>query len=161
MTRRVIPSQKLPDFVCDDVAVQRFINEELRKHVAEVYQQFTHMLHAQFSGVLELTSFISPTQIAANTDNWEPTGLADTFAIRATTDASRNLTGIVAQHPGRVLYLTNVGAQDLVLIHDATSTAENRFLLPNSANLTLNPNDSITLWYDTTSSRWRPIGVAA
>jgi hypothetical protein len=43
MTRRVIPSQKLPDLVCADAAVQRFINEQLRKHVAEVYQQFASL----------------------------------------------------------------------------------------------------------------------
>lgn len=40
MTRRVIPSQKLPDLTCEDANVQRFVNDDLRKHVAEVYQQF-------------------------------------------------------------------------------------------------------------------------
>jgi hypothetical protein len=50
-----------------------------------------------------------------------------------------------------------VGAQNRVLKHDVTSTAANRFLLLGSVDLTLAPNDSAVLWYDTTSSRWRQI----
>lgn len=102
---------------------------------------------------------VSPAQIVANTDNWAVTGITTAAIIRANTDASRNLTGIASPTSGQMLRLINVGAQDLVLVHDATSTAANRFLLPNSANLTLNPNDSVSLWYDNTSSRWRALGV--
>lgn len=103
------------------------------------------------------TGTITPTQIAANTDNWNPTGLSTSNVIRASTDASRNLTGIVAQGAGTRILLCNVGAQDLVLVHDATSTAANRFLCPGSANFTLNANDAVYIWYDTTSARWRVV----
>jgi hypothetical protein len=108
-----------------------------------------------------MTSLLSPAQITANTDNYSPTSWTRAIAVlRINTDASRNLTGIAGGYGGRVLLLCNVGAQNVVLVHDATSTAANRFLCPGSANYTLNANDSVMLWYDTTSSRWRVIAAA-
>lgn len=101
---------------------------------------------------------ISPTQLSANTDNWNPTGLATSRIIRVSTDASRNLTGITAAggaFPYDIKRLINVGSFNLVLIHDATSTAANRFLIPGSLDLTLLPNDSVVTWYDPTTERWR------
>jgi len=106
------------------------------------------------------TGVISPTQLAANTNDWAPTNFATTYVVRATTDAARDLTGIAGGAAGRQILLANVGGFDLVLKHDVTSTAANRFYLPNSADLTLSPNDAVTLWYDTTSSRWRTVGAA-
>lgn len=102
---------------------------------------------------------ISPAQLTGDTDDWAPTDLSTAGTIRASTDASRNLTGLTGGSAGRQIRLINVGGFDLVLAHDATSTAANRFLCPGSANLTLHPNDSVLLWYDGTSSRWRAIGV--
>lgn len=98
---------------------------------------------------------ISPTQLAANTDNWAPAGLSTAAVIRVSTDKSRNLTGLTGGADGRVIVLMNVGSYDLVLKHDVTSTAANRFYCPNSADMTLPPNGSAVLVYDSTSSRWR------
>lgn len=103
---------------------------------------------------------ISPAQLTANTDDWNPTGLATAHVIRADTDASRNLTGIVAPSIARWVILANVGANNLVLKHDATSTAANRFLCPGSTDLTLSANTAVFLEYDLTSSRWRVVGGA-
>lgn len=111
------------------------------------------------SGALFDSGAVSPAQLTANTDNWSIAGLSTAAIIRASTNASRNVTGIASPTPWQSLLLVNIGAFDLVLVHDATSTAANRFLCPGSANLTLNPNDSVRLWYDNTSSRWRVIGV--
>lgn len=110
------------------------------------------------SGVAQ-SGVITPTELDADTDDWAPDGLSTAAAIRASTDASRTLSGLTGGSASRQLFLFNVGANDLVLAHDATSTAANRFLCPGSANLTLHPNDSVRLWYDGTSSRWRAIGV--
>lgn len=107
-------------------------------------------------GLLQLLSTISPSQITGNTDNWNPTGLTNATWIRASTDASRNLTGLVApSSPPRAILLTNVGSQNLVIKHDVTSTSGNRFLCPGSTDYTLTPNSSVMLFYDSTSSRWR------
>lgn len=101
----------------------------------------------------------SPAQIVANTDNYNPTGLGHNLTFRLSTDASRNLTGIVAQAGGTRMLLCNVGGFDIVLVHDATSTAANRFLCPGSANYNLNTNDSVFIGYDATSSRWRVLAA--
>jgi hypothetical protein len=54
----------------------------------------------------------------------------------------------------------NVGTANIItLVHDATSTAANRFFCPNSANVALRPNGWVDIWYDTTSSRWRVVGA--
>lgn len=102
---------------------------------------------------------ISPAQLTANTDNWNPTGLATGDKIRVTTDASRNLTGIVAPSVNRLVILENIGAFDLVLVHDATSTAANRFLCPDDVDLTLPPDSGVFLQYDVASARWRVLGA--
>lgn len=102
---------------------------------------------------------ISPAQIVANTDDWNPSGLATAGFIRLSTDASRNLTGIVAPTTARLLWLCNIGAQNLVLKHDVTSTAANRFYCPGSADFTLNANDSVRIVYDLTSTRWRVLAA--
>lgn len=108
-------------------------------------------------GSLAESSVISPAQITANTDNYAPTGFASAKVLRLSTDASRNITGIAGGSAGRRITICNVGAQNLVFIHNATSTAANQFLCPSSGAFTLNANDAIDLWYDGTSSRWRLI----
>ena len=104
------------------------------------------------------TGIISPTQLIANQDNWNPTNLSTAAEVRLSTDAARELTGIEAQPSRTRLTLLNVGGFNCVLKHDVTSTAANRFLCPGSVDLTLTPNKAVDIWYDTTSSRWRVIG---
>lgn len=107
------------------------------------------------SGQFTESGIITPTILSANTDNWAPTSLSTARIIRLSTDASRDITGITAGATGRRLLLCNVGAQNAVLKHDATSTAANRFYCPGSADFTLNANDAVEIWYDITSARWR------
>lgn len=103
---------------------------------------------------------VTPAQIVANTDNYAPTGLGHNLTFRLSSDAARNLTGIVAQTGGTRMMLQNIGAQNIVLMHDVTSTAANRFFCPGSANYTLNANDAVEIEYDSTSSRWRVLAAA-
>jgi hypothetical protein len=101
---------------------------------------------------------ITPDQFVANTDDFNPAG-RDALTWRLSTDASRNLTGIAAPTtPGEVHVLLNVGAFDLVLKHDATSAAANRFLCPDDADVTLQKDSTVLLVYDGTSTRWRVVG---
>jgi hypothetical protein len=62
------------------------------------------------------------------------------------------------------LVLRNVGSVNITLVHDATSTAANRFTLNNAANMQLVPGAAVALMYDGTVSRWsvlQPIAIAA
>jgi hypothetical protein len=114
---------------------------------------------SDFSGAVSYTGVISPTQIAATTNDWNPTGLSTCNLIRLSTDATRSLTGLVAQPAGRRITLCNIGSQICTLVHDngVNSTAANRFLVASSTSLNLNPNASVDIWYDLTSARWRVI----
>lgn len=109
------------------------------------------------SGANYITSDISPSQITANQDNYNPTGLSTASVIRFTTDASRNLTGLAGGSDGRIITLVNVGSFDLVLQDDsASSTAGNRFYLYGAQQI-IRPDSTLTLIYDLTSTRWRPL----
>lgn len=104
----------------------------------------------------ELPLDISPAQLTADTHNWAPTGYdATTQVIRASTDASRTLTGLTGGSDGRVVVIRNVGFNNLVIAHEnASSTAANRFTNPGSASFTLSSGTPVFLLYDSTDSRW-------
>lgn len=106
-----------------------------------------------------LSGDISPSQITSNQNDYSPTGLSTATVLRLTSDASRNITGIAGGADGRVLVLFNVGSFDIVL-KDASgsSTAANRLAF--GADLTISASKSVTLQYDSTSSRWRPKAVS-
>ena len=100
---------------------------------------------------------LSPAQITANQDNYNPTGLSKALKLRLSTDASRTLTGLAGGWADRTLKIINVGAQDLVLsANDAASTAANRFEF--NASITLSPAEGITLEYDGAAQRWYSAG---
>jgi hypothetical protein len=106
-------------------------------------------------GQLRLSGIISPAQITANTDDYNPTDVHLNSVLRINSDAARNLTGINAGATGEMILLVNTGAFTITLVHDATSTAANRFFCPGSANFALLANQTTLIWYDITSARWR------
>ncbi len=102
----------------------------------------------------ELIGTITPAQIIADTNNYNPTGLSTAVNLRLATDASRNITGLAGGADGRIFTLHNVGAFNWTLIDESgSSTAANRFAL--TGNQTITPDTSITIQYDATSQRWR------
>lgn len=112
------------------------------------------------SSAFALTADITPAQITANTNDYAPTGLSTANTLRLSTDASRDLTGLTGGSDGRLMIVHNVGSNALVLKNEsASSTAANRFAL-GGADVTLAANQSVTLQYDATSSRWRRLDSA-
>jgi len=104
---------------------------------------------------------ISPTAITGTVSDYTPTGLSLAYAIRQDASAAADLTGILAGSNGRELVLYNIStANTITLKHDVTSTAANRFYLPNSADYAIRPNGSAIIRYDAVSSRWRVNGGA-
>lgn len=113
-----------------------------------------------FQSAVSLSGDISPSLITSNQNDYAPTGFSTTAAVRLSTDASRNITGLAGGADGRIIVLHNVGSFDVVLKNqDAASTAANQFLF--GGDVTLLANYSITLRYDATSSRWRAITTAS
>jgi hypothetical protein len=101
---------------------------------------------------------LTPAQITANQNDYTGGGCTAVTALRVSTDASRNVTGLsCGQTEGRLITLHNVGSNDLVLLDNSvSSTAANRFAL--GSDLTLTGGQGVTFRYDDTSDRWRPIG---
>ena len=115
-------------------------------------QNFTAKVDVQAD--FALSGDISPAQITADQNDYAPTGLASSTALRLNSDASRTITGITGGADGRVLIIHNVGSFNIVLSNqNGASTAANRFDCIRDE--TIGPGGLIILHYDSTSSRWR------
>lgn len=99
---------------------------------------------------------LTPAQITSNQNDYAPTGYTTVAQFRLSTDAARDVTGLVGGDAARLITLHNVGSFDLTLKDESgSSTAANRFAL--GADLCLKPDHAIALRYDATSSRWRAV----
>lgn len=115
---------------------------------------------AILSSAVTLSGVISPTQITSNQNDYSPTGLSTSAVLRLSSDASRDITGLAGGSSGRVLLLQNVGSFNIVLKDESGSSgAANRLAL--LADLTLLPDQAALLVYDSTSARWRAVGLQA
>ena len=95
-------------------------------------------------GFLGLTNRLTPTQISADQNNYNPAGLAAASVLRLSSDATRNITGLSGGTDGRLIIIENVGANAIVLKDaSASSGAANRFLF--GADLLLGANQSAAL----------------
>jgi hypothetical protein len=110
---------------------------------------------------LESLSYLSttPAQITANQNNYSAL-TSDSAWLRWSSDASRNVTGMVMAVAGNLTgdyhRIVNVGAFNIVLKHqDTNSTDTNRFLSSTGADITLAPNEAAECLYDGTTQRWR------
>lgn len=98
-------------------------------------------------------------QFSANTDNWQPqisSSNTNLTFLRLSATTPVNLTGMVAGKDGEVRILANRSANAITLVHNATSTAANRFRMRSAANYVLAANDGV-VWcvYDENDARWR------
>jgi hypothetical protein len=115
---------------------------------------------ADLRGSAALSGDISPSQITANQNDYNPSGLANASVLRLSSDASRNITGLHGGSDGRIIVLQNIGGNDLVVQSEHTgSSAANRFAL--AANITLAANDCAIVQYDAGASRWRALASPA
>lgn len=115
-----------------------------------------------------LKEALTPAQITADTNDYNPTNLKHAGVLILTTDAARNLTGLVPTTTGdttdgRSIELYNGGSQNLTLKDQNTSSASaaaNRFNL-GGADITLSPGASATLRYNLTAARWQLVAQTA
>ncbi|MGL5830926.1 MAG: choice-of-anchor Q domain-containing protein, partial [Candidatus Altimarinota bacterium] len=103
-----------------------------------------------------LTGDISPAQLTANQNDYNPTGLDTASVIRISGDTSfRTITGIAGGADGRIIKLHNIGTSTILLANRNTgSTATNRFDFGGN-DVPLFPGDLLSLQYDSTSGFWR------
>jgi hypothetical protein len=127
------------------------------KHQLEQYRTFcmgtlSVVGAATFPGLV-----ITPDEITANQDNYDPTGLSTANVVRIYSDGAYNITGIVpgTRHiNGQLLTLQNINAaDDFTLISESgDSDAANRFAI--ASDYTLAAGTAVILRYDSTSTRW-------
>lgn len=117
---------------------------------------------ATLSGGVQFTGIISPTALAADQNNYSPTGNAAASIIRQDLSANVTLTGLANGATGFDKTIINVSADKYIILENesASSTAANRFAL-DRRRVFLFPGESINLTYDATSSRWRPKNTPA
>lgn len=111
----------------------------------------------QADNTLALSGDLTPTQISANQNDYNPPGLSAASVLRLSTDISRNITSLAGGADGRIITIMNVGSNPIVLKNDdgTTGTAANRFAL--TGDLTLAAKQSAMLMYNSTALRWRQI----
>ncbi len=96
---------------------------------------------------------VTPAQLTANQNDYDPG--AGTI-VRASSDAARDITGVVAGVSGQRRQWVNVGSNNVVLKHaSGSSAAANQFLNATGADITLGANEAADTWYDATSTKWR------
>lgn len=107
-----------------------------------------------------LTNDITPTTLAGNQIDYNPTGLATADVLRLSASTDVLIRGLAGASDGRIIAVYNVGsanAIDLIDEDPANTTAGNRFHfsegLSNDQNL--QPSHGIVLYYDATLARWR------
>jgi hypothetical protein len=110
----------------------------------------------EISGQVKASGIISPTALAANADDWSPSGLAGASYIRATASTPVDITGIAGGAAGRFLVIhVATGSSAITLKHaSGSSTATNRFICPGGTDVVLSQRDTAVLRYDSVDQRW-------
>lgn len=102
---------------------------------------------------LSLGGVISPAQITANQNDYNPAGIASASVLQISSDASRTISGLAGGGEGRIVCVLNVGSQSITLLDESgSSSAANRFTL--GGNLVIAPKQASILRYDGAASRW-------
>ena len=79
-----------------------------------------------------------------------------TSLVRYTGNNTATFTGVSGGSDGRMIRITNASSYNITLKNqDSSSTAGNRIITTSGSDLTVPPNVSVTLQYDSTDSRWR------
>lgn len=104
-----------------------------------------------------LADILSPSTIGSNQNDY--TGLDGGNFGRLDASTAINITGFDNGHSGRILPVYNISNTAITFTHNATSSTENRYLLPNNENLRLNNNDGAFFIYDSLTTKWRLIST--
>lgn len=129
----------------------------------EFDQQSSTMIEAKVpmdlqSGFKLSTDVVAP-QITSNQNNYNPASFWGATLLKISSNAARDITGLSATGgggDGKFIVIQNTGVNIITLKNQSTSsTAANRFSF--GQDITLAGDQSITLLYDGTVSRWKTI----
>ena len=104
------------------------------------------------------TVVVSPSSIGSNQNDYNPTSFDSATILRLTSSASYNITGFNAAPAALQKKIINVGSNNITITNqDVLSIAANRIIIPGGSNITMLGDDSVDLFYDVASSRWRVV----
>jgi hypothetical protein len=113
-------------------------------------------------------SKLAPVALAAQADDYDPTGWRDTGVIQVTglildSDGNNDFTGLAAPSPAasNMVYIYNsgiTGGSITLVSNSGSSLAANRFDF--NGNTTLQAGEGLWVVYSTTDSRWNEIARA-
>lgn len=103
-----------------------------------------------------LTGVTTPAILSGNTNNWAPS-IGAVSRVNASSSNDVEVTGLAGGVDGKVIVLTNIGANNITLMTESgSSTAANRFA--QNGDFVLVPGASVMLIYVSALSRWSRIG---
>lgn len=107
-----------------------------------------------FATTTAFSGDLTPSQITGDVNDYNPTNLSTATVLRIDSDANRIISGLAGGADGRMIVILNIGAAYFTLAKENSgSSAANRFDF--KADYVIGPKESVILWYDSTSSRWR------
>lgn len=106
-------------------------------------------------------NIISPTVISAQQNNYSPTSWSGADIVRLTFTGAQTITGFDATATAIRKLVQNVDSADALTLanESSSSTAANRITCPGGVDLIIPFGGSVTIQYDVTASRWRPVEV--
>ncbi len=101
---------------------------------------------------------ISPPQITAHVNDWNPTGFSTASIINVDLMGIKEIKGLKAGKNGDRKLIVNTSAYELKLSYnDSGSLAENRIWTVEQADYKIKKYGTCEIIYDTSISRWRTI----
>jgi hypothetical protein len=109
-------------------------------------------------GIYGTGNSITPAAITGTNNNYSPTGLTSNTTIWQDLSAAATLTGLAAGVDGSEVTIVNISttaANIITISHQSgSSTAANRFILPNATSWYIVNGGSATFKYNAAQSRW-------
>ncbi|MDP4219117.1 MAG: hypothetical protein Q8916_02460 [Bacteroidota bacterium] len=100
---------------------------------------------------------VTPASLVANTNDYALSASNSYFRISST--GAINLTGITGGIAGRMITISNVGANTITLKSQQGSAAANQFDLPAGADIIMGPKATVSLIYDGTLGFWEIVST--
>lgn len=118
----------------------------------------TYSAPVTFANAVFDTGAISPAALAANVNDYAPTGFAGCNKMRLTSTSAVSITGLAGGAAGRRVDIINVGTNNIVLTNQSVaSTPANQFNI--GANITIGAQQAVELWYDGTTNCWEALAA--
>jgi hypothetical protein len=116
------------------------------------YPDFTNLTG---TGTFSLTSVTTPTIIASDQNDYNPSGISTCSILRLSSSSNINLSGLQGGTASRFIFLQNVGSYNIKLLHASSlSSASNRFNCRRNLDTSIPPGGAGLIRYSSSASAW-------